>query len=265
MGPLLAEGSTFGRSIHHPFYIEKKKTPKTNSPTNSPTMAPVPPPTPSEPTEPSNPTPLAPVEPPTPVKVTKPPTAAPTKFVPFLTVAIKFDNYPEEVGWAITSDKNELIESRPIGYYTEKNILSIERIPIPENFNSEGIIFAFLDDGQDGLCCDKGQGLFQVFVGPLSDNNLVAKGSKFTRLQHFDIDMVRTTSKSKEDKPKADPTISPSTQPSQPPTPKKKKKRRRKDDKNQNGNKDPKNHATTAPLKVLVKLLVITSLFIIIV
>lgn len=71
----------------------------------------------------------------------------------------------------------------------------IEKVIIPEELDSEHIIFALLDDGQDGLCCDKGQGLFHIFVGGIDAVNLIAKGSSFTRLQHFDIDLQqRTTS-----------------------------------------------------------------------
>ena len=42
--------------------------------------------------------------------------------------------------------------------------------------------------------CDKGQGLFQVFVGDIADDNLVIKGSKFQRLQHFDINLFDQSS-----------------------------------------------------------------------
>jgi hypothetical protein len=95
----------------------------------------------------------------------------------------------------VSSDKNILIDSRPIGYYKDQNKLMIEKVIIPEELDSEHIIFALLDDGQDGLCCDKGQGLFHIFVGGIDAVNLIAKGSSFTRLQHFDIDLQqRTTS-----------------------------------------------------------------------
>ncbi len=177
MGELAIQGATYGRSIHHPFYLSAAVAPTPTAVVPTPTNT-VPQPTIFKPPTPS------------------PFTESPTKFLPFITIAIKLDNFPEEVGWAISSDKNELIASKAIGSYNESNKLIVEKVKIPEEYSTNTIIFALLDEGRDGLCCDKGQGLFQVFVGNISPENLVAKGSKFTRLQHFDIDLQRTTQSS---------------------------------------------------------------------
>ncbi len=55
--------------------------------------------------------------------------------------------------------------------------------------SSDGIIFALLDNGRNGLCCENGQGFFQVFLGDIADNIVVAKGSEFKRVQHFEINL----------------------------------------------------------------------------
>ena len=155
----MAEGSTFGRSIHHSFTVPKEEEPR---PAPKPT-----PPTISNPTSPNQPTsPVLPQQPSpvafgfptianTPTKndnevISTPP---PTQDTIHITIAIKLDNYPEEVGWAISSAKNEVIASKPIGYYKRKNKLIIEKVRIPEQYllSSDNVMFALLDNGQDGL------------------------------------------------------------------------------------------------------------------
>mmetsp|Transcript_16699 Transcript_16699/g.19060 ORF Transcript_16699/g.19060 Transcript_16699/m.19060 type:complete len:685 (+) Transcript_16699:162-2216(+) len=165
LGTLLAQGSSYGKAIHHSFYLAKKPPQPAPSPGGSqPFNKPVP----------------------TPATVTKPP----TKPLPYITIAIKFDQHPEEIGWAVYSDQNELIESKTIGAYKDKeNKLVLERIEIPEVYASGGFIFAILDDGHDGLCCDKGQGFYQLFIGDISEEKVVAKGSTFTRLEHSEFDL----------------------------------------------------------------------------
>ena len=149
----MAEGATFGRSIHHPFTVPKEEEPR-----------PAPKPTP-----PANKQPTAPILPqqPSPVgfgfpSIANTPTKnddevistpPPSQNTIHITIAIKLDNYPEEVGWAISSAKNEVIASKPIGYYKRKNKLIIEKVRIPEQYllSSDNVMFALLDNGQDGL------------------------------------------------------------------------------------------------------------------
>ncbi len=143
----------------------------------------------------------------------KPPDSSPSPSVnnsPFITIAIKFDDKPEEIGWSVSSSRNELISSKPIGSYSYssyKNKLVLERVYVPEGYtysssknnkndisstsrSSDGMIFVtILDSGKNGLCCDSGQGFFQIFLGDISENNVVVKGSKFKRVQYFDISL----------------------------------------------------------------------------
>ncbi len=71
--------------------------------------------------------------------------------------------------------------------------------------------------------CDKGQGLFQVFVGDIGEEYLVVKGSHFQRLQHFDIDLlnhssVSMTSSGKNSQPQPSPIPKQTTTDSSPDT-----------------------------------------------
>lgn len=162
LGKLLAEGSTFGRSIHHVFKVPKKEESQ-----EEPDSEPSPQSPGDRPTSPVNePSPDGPVAPPTPSSIGLPTIAnAPSQKIPsletpaptpesrYITIAIKLDNYPEEVGWAISSSKNELIASKPTGFYKRKNQLIIEKVRIPDQYlySSDSIVFALLDNGQDGL------------------------------------------------------------------------------------------------------------------
>ncbi len=122
---------------------------------------------------------------------------------PFITIAIKFDDRPEEIGWSVYSDKNEPISSKPVGSYSDssyKNKLVTERVYVRvpggdfDGYkNIHGIFFTLLDNGRNGLCCDSGQGFFQIFLGDISENMVVAKGSKFSRVQHFDISLQQVS------------------------------------------------------------------------
>merc|ERR1711862_745663 len=101
MGKLLIQGSTFSKSIHHPFYVSKKL---------SPVVA-------------TTPTPVPPTVSIKPTIITGNTSSPPTKFPHFITIAIKFDNHPEDIGWTVSSNTNVLIESKEIGFYTDKNKL----------------------------------------------------------------------------------------------------------------------------------------------
>jgi len=188
MGQLLLQGSTFERAIHHPFYVPVM--PPTPSPVinNTPTNTP-PPPSPT-----TNGQPTVVINPPQSPPVNGSTLSPSLLLVPYITLAIKFDNQPEEIGWSVTSSMNEMISFKSIGSYTEKNKLVIERVQIPEQYSNDGIMFALLDNGKNGLCCNFGQGFFQIFLGDLSDDIVIAKGSKFSRLQHIDIDLNKIPS-----------------------------------------------------------------------
>ena len=166
MGIQLDSGSTYGKYIKHPFYVPK------NVATKQPTPAPNLPPQDSPAESPApDPTPLAP------------------KDEPYLTIGFKFDQYPEQTGWAITSvETQELLTSKPFGSYNgKKNSMIFEKFMLPENSGnaSDQYIFAILDSGRDGMCCDKGQGFFQVFYGGIADNKVMFRGGSFTYLQQF--------------------------------------------------------------------------------
>lgn len=188
LGIQMVAGNTFGKYVSHPFYLPKNIAP---------------PPTPVSPPGGTVPTPAGPVPSPagpvpTPGGPVPTPGQDPSATVPtpngkgtYLTLGIKFDRFPEEIGWAITSvETQELLMSRSFGSYKGKqNSMVVETIPLPEGSSKGGdqFIFAILDSGRDGLCCSntKGQGFFQVFYGDIADNQVMFRGGSFKYLQQF--------------------------------------------------------------------------------
>jgi trypsin len=102
---------------------------------------------------------------------------------PFLTLEIMFDEYPEEVGWALMSSgvasesrTDNTIASRTPPYYgyALANELVTEIIFIPAA--SASYTFIVIDSNGDGLCCVYGNGSYRLWKGPVEDNELLASG-----------------------------------------------------------------------------------------
>lgn len=168
-GIQVVSGNTYGKQIIHNFYLPKAKA--TDAPVASP-------PTNSDVTPPTSTPSLA-------------PQAGPDE--PHLTIGFKFDSFAGETGWAITSvETQELLMSKPFGTYSGKdNSMVFETVPLPTeptNANDQ-YIFAILDSGRNGLCCEEGQGFFQVFYGDISDDKIMFRGGSFKYLQQFIFDL----------------------------------------------------------------------------
>jgi hypothetical protein len=168
-GIQVVSGNTFGKQIIHNFYLPKAKA--TDAPVASP-------PTNSDVTPPSSTPSLA-------------PQVAPDE--PHITIGFKFDSFAEETGWAVTSvETQELLISKPFGTYSGKdNSMVFETVPLPtEPTNAnDHYIFAILDSGRNGLCCEEGQGFFQVFFGDMADDKVMFRGGNFKYLQQFMFDL----------------------------------------------------------------------------
>lgn len=163
IGIELISGSFYGKKIIHPFYVPKLETTNTDPPAQQ-----IPSPAPS-------------------IAATLPEEEEEEE--EYLTIGFKFDLHPEQIGWAITTvDTQELLISKPFGFYAGKqSSMVFEKFVLPKAVEGESkeYIFAVLDSGRDGMCCEKGQGFFQVFYGDMSDNEIMFRGGTFTYLQQF--------------------------------------------------------------------------------
>jgi len=84
-----------------------------------------------------------------------------------MTIVIMLDNFPRETGWYITSKDSKITYmKRNPGYYRETKLIT-ETIPLPEGSNA---IFTITDEEGDGLCCENGEGYFQIYT---ADGSLV--------------------------------------------------------------------------------------------
>jgi len=75
-----------------------------------------------------------------------------------VTVNILFDQYPQETSWEIKGSSNNILFAG--GPYTSSNVGSLlsEVICLPYDCYN----FTIFDSGNDGICCDFGNGFFQL-------------------------------------------------------------------------------------------------------
>lgn len=89
-----------------------------------------------------------------------------------MTIVIMLDEFPRETGWTLTSKNSEITYMKRVpGYYRESSKLAVETVPVPEGTNA---IFTITDEEGDGLCCENGEGYFQIYT---ADGSLVVDES----------------------------------------------------------------------------------------
>mmetsp|Transcript_6527 Transcript_6527/g.13774 ORF Transcript_6527/g.13774 Transcript_6527/m.13774 type:complete len:1564 (+) Transcript_6527:120-4811(+) len=100
-----------------------------------------------------------------------------------MTIVIMLDNFPKETGWSITSkDSTATYMKRVPGYYREANKLIVETVPLPEGSNA---IFTITDKEGDGVCCENGEGYFQIYT---ADGSLVVdEGGAFASSKSVNV------------------------------------------------------------------------------
>jgi hypothetical protein len=106
----------------------------------------------------------------------------------YLSVVIKLDSKPGEIGWTIMeTDESKIISSKPIGSYDGQNYSTIlEKVYLPpsiKHFEDLQYEFTIYDTGGDGVCCNNGYGLYQVFFGEVSDNQILCSGGRFQNVE----------------------------------------------------------------------------------
>ena len=89
-----------------------------------------------------------------------------------VTLRLRFDFYPAETSWEITSDDGAVLASGSgyDGQYANKEIELTECLPVG-CFN-----FTIYDAFGDGICCANGEGYYQILN---EDGTLLASGGKF--------------------------------------------------------------------------------------
>ncbi len=96
-----------------------------------------------------------------------------------MTVVIRTDNYPEETSWEIRNSSNVVVASGS-GYDSSPATL----LNIPACLPSGCYTFTILDEYSDGICCQYGQGYFQL-LSP--EGELMGTGAEFTASQSVEF------------------------------------------------------------------------------
>lgn len=100
-----------------------------------------------------------------------------------VTITINFDNYPEETSWQITNDNNVVLFSG--GTYqneTDGSTINVD-VCLPVGCYD----FTIFDSEDDGLCCNYGQGEYQVTD---QMNQVLASGDSFGASESTNICIV---------------------------------------------------------------------------
>ena len=114
----------------------------------------------------------------------------------YFTLRIKFDKFPKDTWWKLESVTDSVIMAqRPPGWYNERfELMTItEKIPVfgprPDLFMPPEYRFTIGDSYPcdndptktcgDGICCNYGQGKYELFAGPVEDNLLLTSGGKY--------------------------------------------------------------------------------------
>jgi len=92
-----------------------------------------------------------------------------------IEVAIMTDNYASETGWELTDGSGNVVASRAIGSYTANNTLEITNVALSASLDC--YTFRILDDYGDGMCCQYGNGFYEV--RDASTSNVVFQGGQF--------------------------------------------------------------------------------------
>jgi len=109
------------------------------------------------------------------------------------SLSITFDKYPKDLWWKLESVTDSVIlAQRPSGWYNDRfELMSIvETIPVfgarstpPEYRFTIGDSYPCDDDPTktcgDGICCNYGEGQFQLFAGAVGDGDVLASGGDY--------------------------------------------------------------------------------------
>lgn len=94
----------------------------------------------------------------------------------WVDIDLKFDSLPYQISWIVTDDQSNIIEESPFYTMFYKDGSETHRVYLP---GAGDYSFTIMDKGGNGLCCEFGNGNFQVTVHDSSGNIVIAQGSDF--------------------------------------------------------------------------------------
>ena len=108
----------------------------------------------------------------------------------FLTLEMKFDDFPSEIGYTLISNSGASSQARRDGLDGTPYIIATKPAPfyhpnLADNLVTESLIipavdaeftFILMDIAGDGMCCEFGNGSFALYNGPVDAMNLLISG-----------------------------------------------------------------------------------------
>lgn len=120
---------------------------------------------------------------------------------------MKFDNYPDDLYWKLESVTDSVIlAQRHVGWYSKrfKLMTIVEKIPVfgvSSNINPQyrftiGDSHPCVDDPTkicgDGICCEYGNGKFELFAGAVEDGKILTSGGDYDLVHSVLITIPRS-------------------------------------------------------------------------
>merc|ERR1712087_752718 len=146
------------------------------------------------------------------------PTSSPTATDKVLTeIMIQFDNFPEDITWKLFRDCNNVKELLgEDGPYN--NPVDVDKLETVFNETLEEGLFLFLifDSYGDGLCCEQGEGYFEIVYGStnIKKEFLVTSGLQDTKEERVEFGQETKNCLA----PTSEPTFNPTSDPTSDPT-----------------------------------------------
>jgi hypothetical protein len=108
-----------------------------------------------------------------------------------VTLRLKFDYYPNEVAYELRNvDGNITMGLAWFETFQSGTKNQVVKIPVygPKR-GDQKYEFQIWDAGEDGICCTFGQGKYQLFLGPITDQVVLTSGGDFELTETFEFDI----------------------------------------------------------------------------
>ena len=141
----------------------------------------------------------------------------------FLVLAFTFDYFAHEVAYEVKNDENDMIFALAWFQTFSSDVATAKiQIPIyPPEMGDQQYSLRLWDSGNDGICCDWGDGGYRLYLGdPDTDGELLKSGGDYGTkdLFQFVVEGYDEPPFSPTPKPSEDPTVSESSYPTYSPS-----------------------------------------------
>mmetsp|Transcript_11660 Transcript_11660/g.16471 ORF Transcript_11660/g.16471 Transcript_11660/m.16471 type:complete len:511 (+) Transcript_11660:3-1535(+) len=131
-----------------------------------------------------------------------------------IEIVVTTDDYPNEISWVLRETNGRLIASAPRGFFSEANKRYEWAINVKKSATYE---FTISDLERDGICCDYGEGSYEIKLK--STGRVLVSGGKYEATERSVFQPLDNNNTPPVAPPPSPPANPPATPPSPPPPP----------------------------------------------